>query len=78
MNTPICTAPERRTALIDMARSLARRARRARRVGTLRTIRRIGAQLDALNPDAPEAHDVLDAASDALGMEADWLDLVEE
>lgn len=74
MNTPILTTTERRTALIELARSLARRARRERVTSALRYIRRIGAQLDALDPASAEAPDVLDAASDELGAWGAYLD----
>ncbi|OIU84620.1 hypothetical protein [Microbacterium sp. AR7-10] len=53
----------RRRALIAECRRYATRARRARLRGLLADIRSIGHQLDALDPTAPEATDVIKAAT---------------
>lgn len=67
----------RRTGLLEWARALAPRARRMRATASLVQIRHIGSQLDALDPAAPEATDVLRAAADALRSETITLDDLE-
>lgn len=71
MNTLTLTTTSRRTALIELARSI---AARARWTATLQQIRDVGAQLDALDPSSPEATDVLNAARLILQRKLEALD----
>jgi hypothetical protein len=74
MNTPVSALD--RDLLLTGAKHLATRARRARLIGALTEIRTIGQQLDALDPAAPEAPDVIDAAAMILNRHADTLELI--
>lgn len=75
MTTALFVARDRRrSALLSLARTIARRARRERHQDVLDRVRSIGAQLDALDPASPAASDVLDAAFNQLIRNSEAID----